>query len=146
MDQFDRLPYLFVGWLMGLLAPAIVDRIRRNYRAAELMEAVVIELRELQYTMALVSFTVRKRLAWMPDEWLAWFEPTVRSYVGPEVSPAFLESVAKLRKASDEDRRLALARNFDPMRGLGLKEYAIPFLAAHAGDISIFPMAFQPAG
>jgi hypothetical protein len=34
---------LFV-WLLGLLAPAIQDRIRQKYRAAELRNAITLEL------------------------------------------------------------------------------------------------------
>jgi hypothetical protein len=145
MDQFDRLPYLFVGWLMGLLAPAIVDRIRRNYRASALRKAIIADLHELQFTMASVAFTLRDHLASMSDDWLDWIEPIIRNYAGPEVNARMAKGLAELRKIPADGRGHLLLMNRKPMVGLSLKEYGIPLLAGNIGEVSILPIPFQVA-
>lgn len=96
-------------------------------------------------TMALVSYVLRRYLASLPDEWLAWFEPIVKSYTGPETNPALVDTIASVRNSSPTDRRRALLANRDSSMGLGLREYAVPFLVAHMADLSIFPISFQAA-
>jgi hypothetical protein len=145
MDQFDRLPYLLLGWLMGLLAPAIVDRIRRNYRASELRKALTADLHELRFTMASVACSLRDHLASMPDDWLDWIEPVIRDYSGPEANPTTVKFLEGLRKIPTEDRARFLLKDRKPMIGLALKEYGIPLLAANIGEISILPIPFQAA-
>jgi hypothetical protein len=142
---FDQLLYLFLGWCLGLLGPIIIDRIRRDYRVAELMRAIVLELHELQYRMALATYFMRKRLGIMPDDWLAWLESIVRSYTGPEPHAGILEAIVAFRSHSPEERRQALLIEHDPTRGLSLKEYTVPLLSAHVADISLFPVPFQVA-
>ena len=51
----EKVLYILLGWLMGLLGPGIVERIRRKYRQKELIASVLSELGELQYTMAMLA-------------------------------------------------------------------------------------------
>jgi hypothetical protein len=141
----EQLLYIAFGWCLGLLGPAIVDRIRRHYQAAELMRGITVELHELQYTMAVVTFTLRDHLALVTDDWLAWAEPILRNYTGEAANPKFVEGVTKLKQYPEAERNLTLRLTHDPTRGLALKEYTVPFLTAHMGEISIFPLAFQSA-
>ena len=62
------------GWLLGLLAPAIQDRIRQKYRAGELRSAIAGELSELKVKMALVSYLMWHHLEPLTDDQLGWLE------------------------------------------------------------------------
>ena len=57
--------YLLLGWLLGLLSPGIAERIRRKHKAKDLVNSVVGELAELQYTVSLVAARLRMKLAAM---------------------------------------------------------------------------------
>jgi hypothetical protein len=46
VGQIQALLLVLFGWLLGLLAPAIQDRIRQNYRAGELRKAIMLELKD----------------------------------------------------------------------------------------------------
>jgi hypothetical protein len=71
------------GWLLGLLAPAIQDRIRQKYRAGELGNAIKGELSELKIKMALVSYLMWHHLGPLTDDQLGWLESILRGYHGP---------------------------------------------------------------
>lgn len=133
------------GWLLGLLAPAIQDRIRQKYRAGELRQAIKVELDELRYTMALFAFLMWRHLAPLTDDQLVWLESVVRNYSGPAANPETLDAISSLRKMSERDRRQVFIQSQKPFTAPYPKEYAAPFLAAHVGDLSVLPVPFQAA-
>ena len=141
----EQLLLISFGWLLGLLAPAIQKKIGQRYRANELKEAIVAELQEHRFRMAVVSYKMRTRDGELSDEFLSWFEKVLLSYKGPETKSAFLEMVAASRRLPVEERRQFLLSRRDPNVGVALVAYAVPLLEAHMGEISIFPMIFQTA-
>ncbi len=91
----EQLLYIGFGWLLGLLAPAIVEGIRKGYRKDELTVAIKAELHELQYKMALLSHVLNRRLATLTDGHLSWLEQIERNYSGPNKGDYLLdESIA----------------------------------------------------
>jgi hypothetical protein len=142
---YEQLLYISFGWLLGLLAPAIVERIRKGYRRSELTVAIRAELHELQYKMAFCSPKLNSHLATVTDRHLAWLEQIVSKYTGPNPKAGILSSLVDYRKVSEEERRQALATNRDPNVGVGLLQYSIPFVTAHLADISLYPVPFQSA-
>lgn len=61
--DMEQLVYIAFGWLLGLLAPSIVRRIERVYRADELRTAITAELEELQHKMTFVTYKLRDATA-----------------------------------------------------------------------------------
>lgn len=104
LGQFEGLFALLLGWLLGTLSPAISEKIRRRYRAAELKRAIIADLKELRYTMASVSHVLHDHLGLMPDKWLDWVLPILQNYSGPEANPRTVEAVAAIRKCPPSDR------------------------------------------
>lgn len=86
MERFGPLLYLLLGWLLGLLGPTIVDRIKRSYRVADVTKAIVLELEELRYDMALYAYLLCRPTGSLSDEWLDWIEPIIRDYRGPWIN------------------------------------------------------------
>jgi hypothetical protein len=142
---YEQLLYITFGWLLGLLAPAIVERIRKEHRRSELTVAIQAELHELQYKMAFCSHKLNSHLATVTDRHLAWLEQIVRHYTGPNPKAGVLNALAEYRKVTEEERRQALAMKRDPNVGVGLLQYSLPFLTAHLADASLFPVPFQSA-
>lgn len=141
----EQFAYLTFGWLLGLLAPAIQERIRRRYRVSELMAGIRAELHELQYTMALVSHKLSTHVGTANDEHLAWLEKIAHDYKGPNPTSGILAAVLAHRKIPEEQRLQALTLIRSQDGAVGLMQYSIPFVNAHLGDISLFPVAFQTA-
>ena len=55
LKQLEPVLTILVGWLLGVLTPGIVERIRRPYRSRDLRLAVVDEMLGLQYKMAIIA-------------------------------------------------------------------------------------------
>ena len=138
----ETLLYLVLGWLFGLLSPGIADRIRRSYRIAEVTQAIIAELNELRYTVALAAFIYGRRTESLNDKALDWMVPAIRAYNGPLVDPKAIESAERLRAIPEADRRRYLGP-IDPAAGLSLKVLSTPLLNAHLSDMALFPIAFQ---
>src|SRR5262249_47250108 len=100
----EQLLYILFGWLLGLLAPAIVERIRKNYRRAELTLAIKAELHELQYKMAGCCHRLNIYLTTLTDAHLTWFETIVRNYTGANPKAGLLSALDNFRKLPEQDR------------------------------------------
>jgi hypothetical protein len=135
--------YILLGWLLGLLAPAIVERIRRTHRAKEVMAIVLSELQELQTTMATVAHQMRARDATVTDKFLDWYEAALRTPTGRDLDPNVVEILSLMRKTSEAERRHVHLALRETNRGLDPREYELPFLKAHATELSICPLQFQ---
>jgi hypothetical protein len=129
---------LMLGWLLGLLSPAVIEEIRKRRRLRLLEQAMAQELHEVQYMMALKAFVIRQRSAMLDDEFLSWFEQIAASYTGPEPSKQFI-SMAQALKTLPANRRGA----FDPKKGLTLTDGYAPLLSIHINEIALFPIASQ---
>jgi len=134
---------ILLGWLFGLLSPAIAERIRRKHRQADLVASVVTELSELQYTLIAALFKLRSRLATVSDEFVDLVLPIVSSYQGPAKIPDLADNLVEIRKFPEDQRRQADLARRDPNAGIALKQYDLPFLASQGADISICALDFQ---
>jgi len=139
----EELWYLIAGWLFGLISPNLVDSIRRPYVRRELAESVLAELDEMRNTMASAAYATKDYLLETSDEFLDWVIPIIKAYEGPRASPRLGPTVEQLRSLSQEQRPAALKTHKIPGRGLGLKEYGLPFTAAKAADLRVCSLGFQ---
>jgi len=138
-----ELIYLILGWLLGLLGPGITERIRRRYRQRDVVASIVNEMVELEYTLAAVSWKMRLKREDLTDDYLAWLQPIVDGYSGPEKSPGLADALRTIRKGTDTERRQAAKLLQDNTRGLSLKRYQVPFISAQAAEVSLCPLDFQ---
>ena len=83
------------GWLLGLLAPAISEGIRRRYREKEIRGAVISELREPRHRMAVAAYLFESRFGQFDREFLRWLIQILESYKGPAEMPNLLDIVRK---------------------------------------------------
>ena len=135
--------YLVLGWLIGIISPGIVERIRRERRRRDLVRSILSELTSLQYMMAIVAYRLRCKLATVTDEFLDWFAPIVAHYDGPEKPKGQEERLAKSRKISEQQRREVDLYIESEGRGLALKQYSLPFLQSVSNELPICSLDFQ---
>jgi hypothetical protein len=129
---------LLVGWLLGMLSPAVIEGIRRRRRLKLLERAIALELHEVQYMMALKAFVIRQRAAKLDDDFLLWLEQTLTGYKGKKPALQFVELMQKLRKVPANARA-----KLDPKRGLTLTDGDAPLLNIHTNEIALFPVTSQ---
>ena len=135
--------YLVLGWLIGLISPGIVERIRRVHRRRDLVRSILSELTDLEYMMANVAYVMRGKLATVTDEFLDWLAPIVARYDGPDKFKGLEEALAKSRKISEEQRREFYLLKHDEGRGSALKQYCLPFLQSVSNELPICSLDFQ---
>jgi hypothetical protein len=128
---------------LGLLSPSIAERIHRKHRQHDLIDSVVGELTELQYTIAVLALNLRSKLTTETHEFIDWLLPIIRAYNGPGKSPRLEDTMTKIREFSEEQLQQAdITMNGENM-GLTLKHYELPFLLTQANELSICSLDFQ---
>ena len=135
--------YLVLGWLIAILSPGIVERIRRVYRRRDLVRSILSELSSLQYMMAMVAYVMRGKDATLTDEFLDWLAPIVARYDGPEKPKGQEEALAKSREISEQQKREIELYIHGEGRGSAFKQYTLPFLQSVSNELPICSLDFQ---
>ena len=63
---------VILGWLLGLLAPAIQDRIKLGYLKKSIRRGILSEISQLRQAAADVVFVVDSKLGRLNRELLGW--------------------------------------------------------------------------
>lgn len=140
----DELLYLFLGWLLGLLGPQIVDAIKAKRHRRELALAIRSEAEDLQYRVAITSFLLMQRFGEVSRDYLLWLKPKVASYRGNEAVEATGKLVESLLTSSDE-HLLAFTNHLRAKEGMGLslKKFGASLIESSLADIHSFPVEYQ---
>lgn len=143
LRQLETILAILLGWLLGLLTPAIAERIRRQYKRQELMDAVIDEMLGLQHTLATVAHLVRLRNADLPDAFLDGFLPIFEGYEGPDRKEALVEVLKNIRNVPEGQRSASLRSLREPNAGMALQQYAVPLFTTQVADLAICSLDFQ---
>ena len=129
---------LVLGWLLGMLSPALVEAVRRRRRVTALQIALGQELRGLQFQMATKALVFRLRASKPNPTFLAWFDGMIAKHSdqpGVEESRKYLA----LLQAAD----LSKLPDPEPKRGFSLSVGEAPLLTTHTNEIAQFPIEAQ---
>lgn len=144
-DIWEKVLFLFLGWLLGTLSPIITDTIRRQRKRANTRKPLFAELSELRYRLAIVVFRCESRVGRVDRIFLQWLKQILDTYGGPMAAEGINKHVDLLLAASDSDFELwCKAEQRDPEKGMSLKRYPVPFLKAHLNDVESLPDIVQP--
>lgn len=146
MDQSAQfsLTAIALVWLASLLSPSIVGRIARTKRQEELKRAIAIDLRELQFTMALVGFRLFRRCRAVTPERIALLREVVNSYTGPDDNPADLKATREYLSLPEAQQMAVAAQAAEtPMNSPRLVKYYLPFVEAHTLELADLPVDYQ---
>ena len=132
-----------LGWLLGILAGPIGERIRRRYSADDLRKACLTELLELRYTMASCVELFHSRVGTLDHEILGWMEPIEAEYDGPDKDPRALEAVQKLKAMTPPALAAAMAVRKASFSGMSVKQYSMSFLDSQFANLNILPVDLQ---
>ena len=135
---------IMVGWLFGLLGPAIVDAIKQEKEHKRGRIAIITELEEFATTIATAAYRVKMSHGTMDREFLTKMKSVIDEY--PQSA-----SVAPLREGVetflglDDVALSALAQHGanPPQVGLALQHYPVPLLDSRVSALMTFDTAFQ---
>ena len=140
----DKLAFLTLGWLLGLLGPVIVDAIRRRRENTLGRAAILSELTEVAGVLSTAAFAARMRLGTADRQFLEWVKSTLEQYA---TTPKLQEFILRLRtQLSWTDAQLRAAAQYtsaDDGKGTMLQHYPTPLLDARVAALWSFDTSFQ---
>lgn len=143
-DLVEKIALLFVGWLLGLLGPVIVDSIRQRKEDTLGRAAILTELNELSSILSLAAYAVRTDLGTVDRAFLEWIKNDFELHAKtPEVQKHITYFSMQL-SWSDEDRK-RLSEHFANKKGKGtvLQHYPVPLLDSRVTAMLSFSTTFQ---
>lgn len=144
-DTWEKILFLFLGWLLGLLSPIIVDAIRRRREIKEVKNALLSELGDLQFRLANTVWLTSIRTGQYNRSFLAWFKPIIERNCHLHRLDNVIKNTESNLAMSDE-RLAELARQFlasESETAMGLKTHHAPFLDSKLGQLGSFSVEFQ---
>ncbi|MCQ6262851.1 hypothetical protein MLD55_12980 [Alcanivorax sp. MM125-6] len=132
---------LMLGWLLGLLAPAIQQHISVKRKLPAVEQQVAIEMRELSRQLVIISFLCASRSLNLSKDIVVWCRDEFER-LGDNGDNYFqelatqIDETAKLSSAQIDQRNTSEAQK--GFVGLSLKKYELPYTAAHAQFILNF--------
>lgn len=143
-DTLTKVGLLVLGWLFGLLSPAIVESIRRARDVKPMMESIADELHEFRYTTACTASVLWTHLGKETTDSYRWFKSVVDDYKGVQEDPRLKEAMTTFASLSEEQvNALNEHRKARGSQALGVKELRVPALDARVPTLWMLPRRAQ---
>jgi hypothetical protein len=143
-DTLEKLAFVALGWLLGLLGPIIVDAIKRRRENALGREALLSELREVGCLLATAAYGVHRHRGTIDRAFLEWLKVDLERHAVSEQFQAFVPNIRKQLAWSDEEiSRVATHMATDKGVGTVLQRYPVPLLDARVSALWTFDTSFQ---
>lgn len=135
---------MVVGWLLGLLGPAIVDAIKRNRENKLGRKAILSELHEVDGVLAVAIFAVKSKQGTVDRTHLEWLKTYLEKGTRTTAYTSWTGRLQTQLSWSDEE----IARNFrltkaDDGKGTLLQKYPVPLLDSRVSAMWSFDTSFQ---
>lgn len=141
--MLEKVVLIVLGWLLGLGAPIITDSIKRRRENALGRAALLVELREIAYKLALAAHGVYMQRGTMDRSKLEWLKSALERYAGAHDPQPLLESMRKQLAMTDQEIA-ATSKAFVKLQksGMVLQKYGVPLLDARVSALWSFDTAF----
>ena len=144
MDTWEKVLFLFLCWLLATLSPIIADAIRRKRDSKEVKGALLAQLGELKYRMAVASYYAQMRFGNIDRAFLQWLRDMVAAYTGPSPAESLLKAIDMQLSLPEQALSALLAgERSQGKSGLTLKKYAVPLLDARLAVLTSLPTSVQ---
>ncbi len=140
----DKIIFVILGWLLGLLSPLIVLGIRNELRRKEIKKGIAAELIDARFRMASVVYITTIRFGNYNRELVKWLILVFEGYQGENPSENLLGLLKEQLKLDDNQfSEIVVHGKADPGAGLSVKKYRLPYLESKIAELSLFPQQFQ---
>ncbi|WP_346295629.1 hypothetical protein LRC39_21950 [Rhodopseudomonas sp. P1] len=142
--MFEKILYVILGWLLGLLGPIVTDQIKSLLRRREFVSALKVELEDLQFRLAISSLSLLQSHGTLDKDFATWALRIASRYSGSEPSSNIVRFLEGFVSASDETVRNLNehARAADGV-GASLKSFQVSFLENNIPEIQKLNPAVQ---
>jgi hypothetical protein len=145
MPKFiEPVTLIFIGWLLGLLGPSIVDAIRQRKDNILGRAAIITELEEFATTIANAAYRVRMSQGTLDQEFLQEMKAVIDEYPQLAAVSRLREGVETFLQLGDEQLSALAMHSASPAGvGLGLQHYSVPLLDSRVSAFLSFKTPFQ---
>lgn len=145
MDAFlEKLIILVLGWLLGLLGPAIVDSIRRGRENKLGRKAILSELHEVGGVFAVATFAIKSKQGTVDRAHLEWLKTYLQNGERTVVYTEWVDQLEIQLTWSDEEitQYFKFMKQSDE-KGTLLQKYPVPLLDSRVAALWSFDTSFQ---
>ena len=133
-----------MGWLLGLLSPTIVNKIKDNYDRKSFFEAVKTELSELSFQLCITGFKLGQEYGQLDKNGIQVIKTQLSAYQGSEKIKNITKLLNLLLNASDDEFIIIMkSQRAQQGRSLSLKTHSISLLDSNPKGISRLPIEVQ---
>lgn len=144
IQTFEKIIFVFLGWLLATLSPIIADAIRRRRETKETKKALLAELSELRYRLAIVVLRIEQDLGRVDRTLLEFVKPVFSAYSGSMRSESIGNFVRTMIDATDDQiAALNAHTKKSSSSGAHLKSYPAPFLENRLKVVPWLPTRVQ---
>lgn len=142
--MYEKLLFLFFGWLLGVLSPLLVQHIQKVFTKRDVQKTLIAELDEFRHRLVNVVFLLKKLQGNWNRELLEWVKSYFDSYEGINKDKSAIESLSRLLELTDDQlTELNESTKRKPLQTKSLKRYYIPFLDSKLDYIPYFSISIQ---
>src|SRR4051812_38764967 len=102
-DPWTSIALVIVGWLLGVLSPAMIEIIRRQRDYPLLQQALRLDLAELRLVLAFNAIGLKTARGLLDRKLLEWQRDVLTSYRGKSDMTKMLETTNTMLSYSDAD-------------------------------------------
>ena len=140
----DKLSFLALGWLLGLLGPIIVDSIKRRRENILGRAAILTELAELAGILATAAYGARMRLGTVDRKFLEWLKVTLEQHATTSRLQEFIPQLrTQLSWTNDQLRAVSQHMSEEDGKATMLQHYPVPLLDARVSALWSFDTSLQ---
>jgi hypothetical protein len=143
-EAIEKLALLAVGWVFGLLGPAIADQIKRWRENSLGRKAIVGELRELGCLLSIAIYGVHLQHGSIDRDFVNWIKADLEDHATGDQVKSLIPMLQQMLTCSEEDFT-AVARHAALKQGKGtvLQKYPALLLDARVSALWSFETSFQ---
>ena len=140
----EQILLILFGWLLGLLSPVIIDKIKSAYNKKNYFNALFLELHDLQYRMAVLSFRLGQDYGDLNEKFVSEIKPIVENYQGNEPSKNIIKFLNTLTNSNENERNKLIVHMREKRgRSLSLKTYSPSLIESNINLLSTLPIELQ---
>lgn len=137
---------LVLGWLLGILSPAIVVTIRDKREAKTIKAALISELHELHYRLLLNVYLIESKYSILDHKFFKWAQSVLTQYKGINTAESLLNTIGPLLNFTKDEMAIynqMAKQQRQPNSGTSLKKHSLPFLETSINALAKFDSIFR---
>lgn len=135
-DTIEKLLFLALGWLLGMLGPVVTDAIKKRRENIQVRVALAAELREVSYKLALANYLINIHFGTVDRSYLEWLRSVTLHYKGPSFTESTQPSIEmQLRLPEAQLANLVKAQAAERGTNIVTQKVTVPLLDARVSSL-----------